>query len=91
MWGSDYPHDEGTAPFTREGLRVMMHDMDPADVHQLVAVNAAELYGFDIDALVPIAQRVGPTVAEIHKPLTELPEDANDALRKAARKPSAVG
>ncbi len=91
MWGSDYPHDEGTAPFTREGLRVMMHDMDPADVHQLVAVNAAELYGFDIDALAPIAQHVGPTVAEIHRPLTELPEDANDALRKAARQPSAVG
>ena len=91
MWGSDYPHDEGTAPFTREGLRAIVHDMDPAELHELVAVNAAELYGFDIDALVPIAQRVGPTVAEIGEPLVELPEDANDALRKAAREPSAVG
>ena len=24
MWGSDYPHDEGTAPFTREHLRQVM-------------------------------------------------------------------
>ena len=22
MWGSDYPHDEGTAPYSREGLRI---------------------------------------------------------------------
>ena len=27
MWGSDYPHDEGTAPFTREHLRQVMHDL----------------------------------------------------------------
>ncbi len=90
MWGSDYPHDEGTAPFSRQGLRAMMHDMDPGEVHKLVAVNAAELYGFDLDALAPLAAKIGPTVAEIREPLGDLPADANDALRKAAREPSAV-
>ena len=25
MWGSDYPHDEGTYPFTREHLRQLFH------------------------------------------------------------------
>jgi len=49
-----------------------------------VAANAAALYGFDLDTLAPIAERVGPTVAEVASPLTELPADANDALRKAA-------
>ena len=31
--------------------------------------NAAELYGFDLEALRPIAQRIGPRVAEIADPL----------------------
>ena len=84
MWGSDYPHDEGTHPFTREGLRALFHSMDPAEVHRLVAANAAELYGFDLEALAPLADAIGPTVAELAEPLGPLPEDANDALHKAA-------
>jgi len=84
MWGSDYPHDEGTYPFTVEGLRALFAGMEPARIHQLVAANAAALYGFDLDALAPIAERVGPTVAQVATPLGELPADANDALRKAA-------
>ncbi len=84
MWGSDYPHDEGTHPFTRESLRALFSGYEPADVHRLVATNAAELYGFDLDALAPLATRIGPTVAEIAEPLADLPADANDALRKAA-------
>jgi hypothetical protein len=30
--------------------------------------NAARLYGFDLDALAPLAQRFGPSVEEIHRP-----------------------
>ena len=41
MWGSDYPHDEGTAPYTREHLRQLFHDTDPAELQQLLAGNAA--------------------------------------------------
>ncbi len=85
MWGSDYPHDEGTPPFSREGLRALMHDLEPATIHRLVAANAADLYGFDLDALAPLAAQFGPTVAEIAEPLGDLPDEANDALRKAAR------
>ena len=84
MWGSDYPHDEGTYPFTVEGLRALFAGFEPGRIHELVAANAAALYGFDLDTLAPIAERVGPTVAEVASPLTELPADANDALRKAA-------
>jgi hypothetical protein len=32
--------------------------------------NAAELYGFDVDALVPLANKVGPTVADVQAPLS---------------------
>jgi predicted TIM-barrel fold metal-dependent hydrolase len=85
MWGSDYPHDEGTLPFTREHLRQVMGHLEPAQIQQIVAENAAELYGFDLDALRPLADQFGPTVAEIAEPLTELPENANQALERSAR------
>jgi predicted TIM-barrel fold metal-dependent hydrolase len=68
MWGSDYPHDEGTWPMTKEHLRARFADRDPAQVHRLVAENAAFLYDFDLDALAPLAAKVGPTVAEIREP-----------------------
>jgi predicted TIM-barrel fold metal-dependent hydrolase len=80
MWGSDYPHDEGTAPFTREHLRALFHDTDPAELRQLLGGNAAGLYGFDLSALAPLAAQFGPTVAEISEPLTELPPEPNEAL-----------
>ncbi|HEX5096687.1 MAG TPA: amidohydrolase family protein, partial [Acidimicrobiia bacterium] len=83
MWGSDYPHDEGTHPFTREHLRQLFSDTDPAELQQLLAQNAAKLYEFDLNALKPLAQQYGPTVGEIHQPLTELPENPNEALLRA--------
>jgi predicted TIM-barrel fold metal-dependent hydrolase len=84
MWGSDYPHDEGTGPFTREHLRQLFHDTDPDRLQQLLAGNAAELYDFDLDALAPYAEKVGPTVAEIAVPLDRLPDNPNEALLRAA-------
>lgn len=80
MWGSDYPHDEATTPFSVEALRQVFFDWDPADVTKVVTTNAADLYGFDVDALAPHAAQFGPLVSEIAQPLTELPEDANEAL-----------
>ena len=85
MWGSDYPHDEGTGPFTREHLRQLFHDADPVDLQQMLAGNAASLYDFDLDALAPYAEKVGPTVAEIAVPLDALPDNPNEALLRAAR------
>ena len=80
MWGSDYPHDEGTYPFTREHLRQVFHDVDPVELQRLLAENVATLYDFDLDALAPLAQKVGPTVEELQQPLVDLPENPNEAL-----------
>ena len=80
MWGSDYPHDEGTYPYTREHLRALFHDTDPAELRRLLAGNVAELYEFDLDALAPLAAEYGPTIEEIATPLTELPPEPNEAL-----------
>ena len=82
MWGSDYPHDEGTYPHTREHLRSRFHDVAPAELHQMLAGNAADLYGFDLEALAPLATQFGPTVAELAEPLTEMPENPSQGLSK---------
>jgi hypothetical protein len=84
MWGSDYPHDEGTWPFTREHLRQLFCDVDSADLQQILAGSAAAVYGFDLDALAPLAAKAGPTVAELAEPLRALPATPNEALLKAA-------
>jgi hypothetical protein len=83
MWGSDYPHDEGTYPFTREHLRQLFHDTPADELQRLLGGNAAKLYDFDLDKLAPIAATVGPTVAELSEPLTELPAEPNAALLKS--------
>ena len=84
MWGSDYPHDEGTGPYTREHLRQVFPDTAPERLREILAGNAAKLYGFDLDKLAPLADKYGPTVDEIRRPLTELPENPNQALLRGA-------
>jgi predicted TIM-barrel fold metal-dependent hydrolase len=80
MWGSDYPHDEGTPPFTREHLRQVFCEAGEADMRRILCENAAKLYDFDLEKLAPLAAKYGPSVEEVTRPLTELPENANSAL-----------
>lgn len=79
MWGSDYPHRESSFPFSREALRLTFSGVDPAEATRMLGANAAELYGFDLDLLAPVAARIGPTHAEIAEPLSpvEVPPDAD--------------
>jgi predicted TIM-barrel fold metal-dependent hydrolase len=84
MWGSDYPHEEGTHPFTRQHLSQVMHALEPTQVQQILAGNAARVYGFDLDALRSAADEYGPTVAEVSQPLGVLPENPNQALQRSA-------
>jgi hypothetical protein len=83
MWGSDYPHDEGTYPFSRENLRAIFAGTEPAQLRRMLSENAAELFDFDLEALKPLASRVGPTMEEISRPLDQLPDAPNEALRRA--------
>jgi hypothetical protein len=72
MWGADVPHSEGTSPYTLEALRTVMWDLPEADIDELLATRAAEVYGFDLVHLQSLADRIGPTVQEIQ---TELPSE----------------
>ena len=75
MWGQDYPHVEGTYPYTTEALRNTFAGIDSDEVAAMVGTNAAGVYGFDLDALARVAERVGPTVEEVAVPLDKIPED----------------
>jgi predicted TIM-barrel fold metal-dependent hydrolase len=78
MWGSDYPHRESSFPYSNEALRLSFAGVDAPEVQAMVGGNAAAVYGFDIEALAPVAARVGPMVDEIARPLPldEIPDDA---------------
>jgi len=69
MWGADYPHSEGSYPYTREALRAAFGHCDPVETRQMLEVNAANLYGFDLESLRAVGDLVGPTVAEVATPL----------------------
>lgn len=90
MWGSDYPHREGTAPYTRQHLRVALQGTSEAEARRLLGETCANLYGFDLAKLDKIAERVGPSVEELQEPLSpaDFPRDCEwfqDAMQTLAR------
>ena len=65
MWGSDYPHLEGTWPNTMPALKETFGDYPEAEIRAILGSTAAKVYGFDADALQAEAERVGPSLDEI--------------------------
>jgi predicted TIM-barrel fold metal-dependent hydrolase len=65
MWGADFPHVEGTWSRTRKSLARCFAGVPPEDVRAILSENPARVYGFDVAALQPIADRVGPTMEEL--------------------------
>jgi len=60
MWGSDYPHPEGTWPTTREQVRETFHGIPEQELAAMLGENAADLYGFEREKLAPLVARIGP-------------------------------
>jgi len=71
MWGNDYPHEEGTAPDSTLAMRWALHDRPEDQVRRILGTTAAGLYGFDLAALAPVAERIGPSVSEVATPLPD--------------------
>jgi predicted TIM-barrel fold metal-dependent hydrolase len=85
LWGNDYPHYEGCYPHSRENMRFALSDVDPTDVRMMLGENAAALYGFDLDALRPEAEKAGITPALVATPLDEIPADSTCITFQRAR------
>lgn len=64
MWGSDYPHPEGTWPHTAKEVKEAFQGFPEDDVAAILGGNAAKFYNFDVDALAPIVAQVGPLKSE---------------------------
>lgn len=64
MWGSDFPHPEGTFPHTKENLIEAFHGVPEDEIAKMLGENAIEFYGFDRDKLAPIAEKIGPKKAD---------------------------
>jgi predicted TIM-barrel fold metal-dependent hydrolase len=65
LWGSDYPHYEGSWPNSRKVIHEALHDAPEVEIRAILGQNAARVYGFDLEMLDMIAAEVGPTVDEI--------------------------
>jgi predicted TIM-barrel fold metal-dependent hydrolase len=76
MWGSDYPHLEGTSPFSREAIRLTFAGVPEPEVRAMLGGTAAAIYGFDLAKLDEIAARVGPPVDEVATGLDVVPDGA---------------
>jgi predicted TIM-barrel fold metal-dependent hydrolase len=79
MWGDDFPHPEGSWPHTDEWIRDRMGTIPEEDSRRILGLNAVELYRFDLDALAPTVERIGPTPEDIRGPLHVPPDPAEAA------------
>jgi len=60
MWGSDYPHPEGTWPETEKQMHESFRGVPEDELTAMLGGNAARVYGFDVEKLAPLAARIGP-------------------------------
>ena len=60
MWGTDYPHPEGSWPVTRDQMHGTFDGLPEDEIGQMLGGNAAEFYGVDVEKLAPLVARIGP-------------------------------
>jgi len=66
MWGSDYPHPEGTWPHTQEYYLNTFAGIPEKDGRKILGENAIAWYGLDRARLQAVADRIGPSSAIFH-------------------------
>ena len=60
MWGTDFPHPEGSWPHTKEKMKQYMTGIPEAELTQMLSTNALACYGLDPAPLHELAARIGP-------------------------------
>ncbi len=84
MWGSDYPHYEGSFPYSREAMRLAHEGLPEDEVRGLLGGNAAKFYGFDLEKLKQHATRAAVMPKDVAEPLDEIPEGVTSPSLKYA-------
>jgi predicted TIM-barrel fold metal-dependent hydrolase len=85
MFGADLPHSEGTWPYTNEVLRLILPQLSEDEGDRLLSKRAAHVYGFDLDFLQGVADRIGPLAEQVRTALStgdvpQWPEDTRCAM-----------
>lgn len=65
LWGSDFPHPEGTWPNTFDWLQKTFFDIPIAETRRMLGLAAAETFGFDVEELQPLADKIGHTPTDL--------------------------
>lgn len=68
MWGSDYPHPEGSWPVTRRQQLDSLHGLPDDDIEAMLGRNAVDFYRLDAEKLAPLAARIGPEKSLFQEP-----------------------
>jgi predicted TIM-barrel fold metal-dependent hydrolase len=71
LWGTDYPHPEGTWPRTSLALRNTFAGVPESEVRAILGLNAVRVFGLDADEMRLVADRIGPAPWELSVPLAE--------------------
>lgn len=71
LWGTDYPHPEGTWPSTLEKMVLSLGGLPEPDIEKMLGGNALDVYDVDRDALDKIAARIGPARSHFYKQAAE--------------------
>ena len=66
MWGSDYPHPEGTWPNTGKYLKDTFGGFPEEDGRKILGDNAVAFYGLDRERLQQVADEIGPDATLFH-------------------------
>jgi predicted TIM-barrel fold metal-dependent hydrolase len=67
MWGSDYPHMEGSYPNSLKVLKKSLAGIPADEAARMIGGNAARVFNFDLAKLQKVADRVGPELSELTK------------------------
>ncbi|MSW29160.1 MAG: amidohydrolase family protein, partial [Actinobacteria bacterium] len=65
LWGTDFPHPEGTWPNTHEWLKKTFFDIPIDESRVMLGLSAGDAFSFDMDALRKISEKVGPTPTDL--------------------------
>lgn len=76
LWGRDFPHLEGTWPYTSLALRKTMEGIPTDAIQRMLGQNAVRAFGLDAAKLAGVAARIGPRLSDVTIPIRdgELPE-----------------
>ena len=90
MFGTDYPHNEGTWPTTLKWLKRVFEDVPEPDVRQILGENAIRCYDLDRVELSAAAERCGPSIQDL---TGGMPDEDPDTVawldERGARRPVA--